>query len=213
MDTKKLLQEVAAKDVDIKRFAKLAIRDAQIRDELVGQMRTHPHIMVYYHCFYAVDKASRERPDLFYQYWEDIASLLDHANSYHRDFALTILANLTQVDHADLFSGIFEDYFAHLDDDKFMTSQCCVQNSLKILRNKPEWRAPIISLLLTIGSRSRYPEKQLELLKCDVVAVLDEIYEEIEANEKVIAFIKAGETSISPKMRRTAKQVVAKYGL
>ena len=66
MDTAELLQAIAAKDVDVDRFVRLAICDAQIRDVIVHQMVTHPHILVYYHCYYIVDKASQERPDLFY---------------------------------------------------------------------------------------------------------------------------------------------------
>jgi hypothetical protein len=49
--------------------------------------------MVYYHCYYVVEKASQKRPELFYPYWDDIAALLVHKNSYHRDFALDILGN------------------------------------------------------------------------------------------------------------------------
>ena len=134
MNIRRLIREISAKDVDVDRFVRLAIRDDQIREEIVRQMRTHPHIMVYYHCFYIVSKASIERPDLFYPHWHEVASLLKHKNSYHRDFALTIIANLTQVDQGNLFSKIFHDYFEHINDEKFMTGQCCVQNSIKILK-------------------------------------------------------------------------------
>lgn len=213
MDTAELVQEIAVKDVDVGRFVQLAIDDGRIRDEIVHLMMTHPHIMVYYHCYYVVDKASQERPELFYLYWDDVASLLEHANSYHRDFALTILANLTQVDQEGRFSEVSCAYFEHINDAKFMTGQCCVQNSVKILRNKPELRGRIIALLLDVDDRCDYTEKQKALLKCDVLDVLDGVYQEVGDKEGVDEFIRARVGSVSPKTRRRAKELVRKYGL
>ena len=213
MNTTELIQEVSVKDVDIDKFVRLAISEDHIRGEIIKQMVTHPHIMVYYHCYYVASRASQERPELFYQYWPEIASLLKHKNSYHRDFALTILANLTQADQGNLFSKIFYDYFEHINDEKFMTGQCCVQNSIKILRNKPELQEQIIALLLDIDNQCAYPEKQKELLKSDILEILDEVYEKVGDKKEVDEFIKEGISSISPKTRRKAKELVGKYGL
>jgi hypothetical protein len=213
MDETQLIQEISVKDLDVDRFAQLAIGEDHIRDAIVRLMMTHPHIMVYYHCYYVIDKASRERPELFLQYWHDIASLLRHKNSYHRDFALTIIANLTQVDQGDLFSSIFDDYFEHINDEKFMTGQCCVQNSLKILRNQPELGDQIIALLLDVDNQCSHTAKQKGLLRCDVLEVLDGVYPQISDQEGVNEFIRASVGSISPKTRRRAKELVEKHGL
>ena len=213
MDETQLIHEISVKDVDVNRFAQLAICENHIRDMIIRQMITHPHIMVYYHCYYVIEKASRERPGLFYRYWHDIASLLNHKNSYHRDFALTIIGNLTQVDEGDLFSTIYDDYFEHINDEKFMTGQCCIQNSIKILSNHPKMRDEIISLLLDMDNLCTYTEKQKGLLKCNVLEVLDGIYAQISDKERINEFIKAGVGSVSPKTRRKAKELVEKYGL
>ena len=74
MDVTELIREISVDDVDVDRFVHLAIEQEHVRDEIVRQMMTHPHIMVYYHCYYVVKKASQERPELFYPYWHDIAS-------------------------------------------------------------------------------------------------------------------------------------------
>jgi hypothetical protein len=212
MNITEMIHEISAKDVDVEKFVRLAIRDDHARDEIIKQLITNPDIMVYYHCFYIVAKASQERPELFYQYWFEIASLLEHKNSYHRDIALTILANLTQVDQDNLFSEIFNNYFEHIHDKKFMTGKCCIQNSIKILRNKHELNHQIITLLLDVDKLCAYPEKQKELLKYDVLEILDEVYEEAIDKKGVDEFIKAGASSISPKTRRKAKELVGKYG-
>jgi hypothetical protein len=213
MKTEDLIRQISEKDVDIQEFVLLVTSDTQIRDEIVRLMLTHPHIMVYYHCYYVVDRASQERPDLFYPYWQDVAALLHHKNSYHRDFALTVIANLTQVDSQGLFTPLFEDYFACLHDAKFMTGQCCVQNSRKILVHKPEFRHSIVTLLLDTHQQSAYTEKQQAVLSCDVLEVLDAVYAQINGFKGVNEFITEHITSISPKTRRKARELVRKYDL
>ncbi len=207
-----LIQEISAKEADIDVFVQIAIREDQARDEIVNQMLTHPDIMVYYHCYYVVSKASQERPELFYKYWNEMVSLLRHPNSYHRDFGLTILANLTRVDQDNLFPAIFRDYFEHVNDDRFMTAQCCVRNSLKIIRHRPELKDRIIDLLLDVDHRCAYPEKQKELLKSDILVILDEIYDDVRDKPGAGEFIKKATRSISPKTRNMAKSLVQKYG-
>jgi hypothetical protein len=213
VNTTELIQEISVKDVDIDKFVRLAISEDHIRDEIIRQMTTHPHIMVYYHCYYVASKASQEKPELFYQYWHEIASLLKHKNSYHRDFGLTIIANLTKVDQENLFSEIFHDYFEHINDEKFMTGQCCVQNSIKILKHKPELEDQIIALLLDIDNQCTYTDKQKGVLKCDVLEIFEKIYEEIPEKDVIDKFIKVEVSSISPKTRKKAKELVRKYSL
>ncbi len=206
-----LIQEISAADADISRFVRLAIAEDQTRAEIIHQLTTHPHIMVYYHCYYVADRASQERPDLFYGYWDQMAALLQHKNSYHRDIGLTIIANLTAVDQQARFSTLFDDYFAHLNDVKFMTGQCCLRNSGKIIRHQPRYRPAILTLLLDIDHRCAYPEKQKALLKCDVLDIVDAVYAETGDRQDLDAFIQACTTSLSPKTKRRAKEMTGKY--
>lgn len=211
MNKNELLQEISRQDADISGLIEWAIQDQEIRDEVLTQMLTHPHIMVYYHSFYVIAGASERRPDLFYPYWQRIVPLLAHPNSYHRDFALTILANLTRVDRQNLFPAIFNDYFAHVQDEKMMTAQCCIRNSLKILRNKPDLGEQILALLLDIDRWCPYPEKQKELLKADILEIVDESYGTVGDTNLLQIFIRANMHSRSPKTRRKAKELAEKY--
>ena len=81
-----LIIKISDKNVDIDKFADMALKDPQIRDNLVQWMLNNQKIMVYYHSFYILAKASQREPELFYHYWDDFISLLNHSNSYHRDF-------------------------------------------------------------------------------------------------------------------------------
>ncbi len=213
MNTDELLKKISGPDVNIDEFVQMTTDDARVRDEIVHQMLTNTDIMVYYHCYYVVSKASQERPELYYPYWVMMVPLLKHANSYHRDFGLTILANLTSVDSEDRFTRIFDDYFEHINDKKFMTAQCCVRNSQKIIHHKPPLRDQIIGLLLELDNRCAYPDKQKALLKCDVLEIIDNIYQETQDKMGIETFIMAQVNSLSPKTKKKAKELVAKYGL
>jgi hypothetical protein len=208
-----LSQLISNPEFDLEEFVRLAIDDGQLRDEIVHQMLTHRHIMVYYHCGEVVAKACQDRPDLFYPYWKDIVTLISHPNSYHRDFGLNILANLTQIDHENRFAGVFDDYFEHLNDLKFMTAVKCVQSSQKIIQYKLALRYRIINLLLAIDRHCDYPEKQKALMKCDVLEILDAVYQEASQKTEIDSFIKAQVNSLSPKTKKKAKELIRKYGL
>lgn len=213
MDTAVLSQQISAEHFDLDQFVQMAIDEPDTRDEIVQQMVSNPNIMVYYHCYYVISKASQVRPELFYSYWHQIAPLLNHPNSYHRNFALTILANLTRVDHENLFSRIFTDYFEHLHDDRLTTAICCVQNSKKIYKQKLEFQDQIMALLLDIDHQCSYPEKQKELLKSHILEIIDEIYSDVINKRGIDEFIMICTTSISPKTRSKAKGLVQKFRL
>lgn len=139
--------------------------------------------------------------------------LLDHKNSYHRDIRLTIIGNLTKVDENNLFSCIFQKYIEHLNDDKFMTAQCFVRSMKKVFKNKNEYAQQIIEVLLDVDNRCTYPEKQKELLKSDIIEVLDEAYESIIDKNIIVEFIRIQSGSVSPKTKKKAKEFLKKYGL
>ena len=213
MNSTEMFEQIAKKDFDVDAFVQLAIKNERARSDIVRQMFTNSAIMVYYHCYYVVEKASRERPDLFYSYWSEFADLLHYTNSYHRNFALEIIGNLTRVDQENRFAEIKDEYFCIVNDEKFMTGNCCVKNLLKIYRHKPEHHEQIIEILLDIDNRCDYTEKQKGLLKADVLDIFDEIYGDNLERNRIDEFIRAESNCISPKTRKKAKELVKKYSL
>ena len=209
-----MIEKIAQKNFDVNEFAQIAIQEEDARNEIVHQMLTNSDIMVYYHCYYVVDRASQKQPELFYPYWEKLTQLLHHENSYHRDFALEIIGNLAKVDHEDRFAEIADDYFALIHDEKFMTGNCCVKNMLKIYRHKPQQRERILDTLLDIEHRCDYTAKQKAVLKADVLEIFDELIESASSRrDEMDQFIQAEVRSISPKTRKKAKELVRKYSL
>lgn len=205
------ITQIALPDYDRPAFVQLALADSNARLELVRQMVAHPRIMVYYHCYEVLREASILQPELFYLYWDEIAPLLHHPNSYHRDFAVEILANLTPVDREDRFARIADEYFAILSDEKFMTANLCLQNLGKIYQSKPALRKRILEALLGLEQLSPYSPKQTALLQADVLEILDQVYTQAPDPDRIRAYIQAQRASLSPKTRRKAKELARKY--
>jgi len=209
MSHDEVIRTIADKDFQVVSFVPEIIHDASLRAEVVRQMIANPEIMVYYHCFYVIDAASRENPVLFYGFWSDLAKLLKHANSYKREFGLTLLANLIRVDEKNLFSGAAMEYFALLNDVKFMTGLCCLRNCQKILACRPDYILILLPRLMDLDHSTSYNDKQKELMKCDVLELLDERYETIKDEKGVSEFIRACVSSASPKTRNKAKEMIS----
>ena len=208
MQKEKLIEEISRKNFDREFFVEHVLREKGLRDEIVGLMLEHPHIMVYYHAFYVLSDASQINPELFFVFWDKFVSLLKHSNSYRRDFGLVLLSNLASVDGQGRFEEIFEDYYACLNDSRFMTAQCCVGATVNILRAKPHLAERIGVLLLGFEQICDYPPKQKALLTADVLDVLEIVYFSGVRQEEIRAFTLQALESLSPKTRRSAKVLI-----
>lgn len=208
MDSSELIHKISEVEFDINQFVLLANHDVNIRVEIKNNMINNPGIMVYYHCFYIIESASREHPELYYPYWNDFARLLSHKNSYHRDFALEIIGNLLPVDNEDKFQKIHMDYFEVINDEKFMTGNLCVKNLLKVYYHKPEFRKWILDTLLDIDNHCDYSEKQKAVMKADILEIFSNVYSTLSDRSRVDAFIRTEVNSISPKTRKKAKSLI-----
>lgn len=213
MNKDTLIEIIKDKNVDVDGFVSKVFKDKVLREEIVHQLLTNPHIMVYYHCYYIISKSCAFKPELFYVHWDDFAKLLHHQNSYHRDIGLTLIGHLTKVDTHHFFDTVLNDYLSRLKDPKFMTAQCCVQNIEKILRARKDLIDPIIDVLLQIDDDPFYPPKQNALLGYDVLVVLDAAYASYYHKEMIHSFIKASKNSLSPKTKKKAVQLIKKYQL
>ncbi len=208
-----ILAEIARFDFDLDGFTARAIAEENIRRLVVDAMLAYPHIMVYYNCFYIVEQVSLKAPELVYPYWDEIAGLLSHKNSYHRDFALILLANMITVDNEGKFTGIFDEYLRHLNDVKFMTGQCCVKYLKKISASRPDLTMPILNALLNIETGSRYACSQLALLKFDVLEFIEAVRERLDDRTPADEFIITARNCPSPKTRKKAREMARIYSL
>ncbi|MDV0445363.1 hypothetical protein MmiAt1_09380 [Methanimicrococcus sp. At1] len=214
MDEKKreqLLEEISDPNFNLSYFTDLAAADQKFRDFAVREMLNHKHIMVYYHCYYIAEAAAESFPDLMYEYWDDIEKLLKHKNSYHRNFALSILARLSKADTGNKMNKCIDDYLLPLHDVKFMTADFCIQNCALICVYKPELSGKIVSAIIDSIRRGKRTERQNSFLAGTAITVFGSFYESYGNKKQLIEFAEENQNGGSPKTRKIAKAFLKKF--
>jgi hypothetical protein len=208
-----LMKQVSRQDYDLSRFASTAIEDVEMRELFIHMMLTDPHIMVYDHCFSIIKKACEESPQLFYPHWQEFVSLLSHSNSYHRYFGLILISLLAGVDTNNYLDSILPNFLSHTRDKKFMTAACCVKSCYRIIQARPDLGKVILDSLFEQDASTPYSESQADLIKADILAVVEVVHPDNLPDEKIAHWIVAASTCSSPKSRRAAKDLMQKYSL
>jgi hypothetical protein len=203
-----LIKQISKQDFDVSFFSKAALEDQSMRDELVQQMLTHPHIMVYYHCFYAIEKACQEDPRSFYKYWDGFSGLLDHPNSYHRNFSLVLISLLVGVDAAHNLDSLLPKYLNHLSDEKYLTSLYCVQGCTRIIEVRPDLSSQMLDRILAQDANSSYSVSQAALLRAEILNFLEKLFALQPPDGKIIQWIVSASTCASPRTRKKAKELL-----
>ncbi len=206
-----LANEISEKNVDIDKYINLILKDENIRDDIVDLTLHHPHIMVYYHGYYILDKATELEPSIFYKYWDEFESLLKHKNTYHRQIGIVILSNLSDVDMNNNFSKIMKDYLNCLYDNKILIGTYCVKYLKNIIRNKPEYKNQVMDELLNHRKKTHYNKKQEALLEFYILELFEENYQELENKDKINSYITERQISISPKTKKKSKELIKKF--
>jgi hypothetical protein len=73
-----LASQISQDDVDIDYFVDIILKEKQMRNDIVELTLNHPHIMVYYHGYYIIDKATEINQKIF------IGALRPVFTSYNR---------------------------------------------------------------------------------------------------------------------------------
>ena len=213
MDIENLLKEISDPDVDVEKHVKSILNDKEIRRELVNQMTVNEHIMVYYHCYYILDKASSRNPELFYEYWKNFEKLLDHKNSYHRTIGLVMISNLIKADKEKFFDKISDKYFMFINDEKITTARDCVICTGKILRQRPDYIDRAVKLYLNMEKICKFKENQKALLLYDMFVIFEEFYEKTLYKKEINKKILENFENVSPKTRKKAGELRKKFSI
>jgi hypothetical protein len=188
------------------------LEDAALRDELVeGSFAKNETLR--YNCVRVLFHAMDRQPDLFYPYWDRFAKMIDSPNGFHRSAAAQAIAFLTPVDVDCRLDPIFGHYLGLLDDPKVMVSHYFLDTLDRICRARPELQAKIVKTLLNIDQTHHLPPRK-ELLKADVIAILDRLFDTMPPRDqkKAVGFAAASLKSTSGKTRKTAKAFVVQHG-
>ena len=212
MSYKQITENLRIKDFNKNEFVELVMFDSNFREYMVKELLVSKDIMLYYHSYYVLDVATKVNGEKLYKYWNVFEELLQDENSYKRDIGITLIANLVEVDDDNRFENIYEKYIARINDEKFMTAQCCVRSLKQIIPNQ-KFRDRIINDFLLVHEKTVFNRKQMELLKYDILVAFDIVYLEASEVQRVIMkeYMDECTNSISPKTKRFAKKLIKKY--
>ena len=111
--------------------------------------------------------AESQEKDIWYDYFDDFASLLEHPKSLVRNRVLYILAANAQWDEENRFDSIIGDFLTHITDEKPITSRQCVKALAQVGLAKPQYIPRILSCLRG-ADLSKYKDSMRPLIEKDI---------------------------------------------
>ena len=119
-------------------------------------------------CAYAdmIIAESRET-DVWYEYFDTFASLLNHPKSLVRNRALHILAANAQWDEENRFDAILPEFLTHVTDEKPITARQCIQALAQVGLAKPQYILQILSCFHN-ADLSKYKDSMRPLIEKDM---------------------------------------------
>ncbi|MBO5034646.1 MAG: SufBD protein [Oscillospiraceae bacterium] len=121
-----------------------------------------------YACVFADQIISEsQETDEWYQYFDAVASLLDHPKSLVRNRVLYILAANAQWDEENRFDAILPDFLTHITDEKPITARQCIKALAQVGKAKPQYIPEILSCLRS-ADLSKYKDSMRPLIEKDI---------------------------------------------
>ncbi len=191
---------------------KPVLHDAELRDWLVnGSFEKNE--TVHYNCVRVLFRAMEREPQLFYPYWDRFAAMVVSPNGFHRSAAAQAIAHLASVDAECRLDGLLRSYLRLIDDPKVMVTHYFIETLDRIYIARPEFQNKIIATLLSLDQTHHLPQRR-DLLKADVLTVLDRLYEILPAKDRKKALALAHDSleGDSSKTRKAARQFIEKHG-
>ena len=115
--------------------------------------------------------AESRETDKWYEYFDELAALLNHPKSLVRNRALHILAANVQWDDENHFDRILPDFLSHITDEKPITARQCIQ-SLAVIGTEKRKYIPEILFHLKSADLSKYKDSMRPLIEKDIAATI-----------------------------------------
>ena len=111
--------------------------------------------------------AESREADVWYEYLDGFAALLEHPKSYVRNRALHILAANARWDAENRLDAVLPSFLSHITDDKPITARQCVQALAELGTAKPQY-IPEILRSLESADLSKYRDSMRPLIERDI---------------------------------------------
>jgi len=167
-----------------------------------------------YSCAKVLMDISEEHPEKLYPHMDFFIDLLESKYRILTWNALTIIANLTQVDKNGKFDTAFSKYYSFINDDYMVTVANVVGNSGKIALAKPHLIEKITNELLKVENISTTPhltEECKRVIAEATIKAFNSFYPKIRKKERVISFVKNHLNSPRRTLRETAETFLDKW--
>ena len=186
-----------------------ALQDAALRDLLVEHAFDKDETLRY-NSIRVLWRAVDREPRLFYRYWDRFAGMITSPNGFHRSAAAQLIASLASADDDCKLDRLFDDYMRLLDDPKVMVTHYFVETLDHVCRARPDLQKRVMTALLNID-RSKHTRQHKDMLKADILAVCDALFESLppELQRKSVELAEATLDCTSPKSRKAAKAFIA----
>ncbi|MBU7030066.1 MAG: hypothetical protein HXS48_24250 [Theionarchaea archaeon] len=208
--TSKILDELAQKEDPSEEVAEIVIREPDLIPDLLEGI-TSENKRVKNRSIKILRTISSKKPEFLYYHWSTFLSLMRGDDTICKWNALDIIANLTPVDSQRNFDKIFDEYYDMIDDKTMITAAHIVDNSGKIALAKPEFRNKITELLLDVENDPRESTECTDILLGKTIVALDQYYDYIEDENKVIEFVKRRLKNRRPATRKKAEKFLKKW--
>jgi len=116
--------------------------------------------------------------DVWYEYFDTFASLLNHPKSFVRNRALHILAANAQWDHENRLDAVIPDFLAHVTDEKPITARQCIKALAQVGEAKPQYIPRILSCFQE-ADLSKYPDSMRPLIERDMAETKNTLIKQI----------------------------------
>lgn len=115
--------------------------------------------------------AESRETDVWYEYLDGFAALLEHPKSYVRNRALHILAANVRWDVENRLDAVLPGFLSHITDDKPITARQCVQALAELGMARPRY-IPEILRSLESADLSKYRDSMRPLIEKDIAATI-----------------------------------------
>lgn len=113
-----------------------------------------------------------QKSNIWYKYFEDFISLLDHPNSFVRNRVIYIIAANVRWDDNDKFDVVLTDFLSHITDEKPITARQCVKSLVEIGESKPKYIPTIIFSLKSVDLL-KYKDSMRPLIEKDILTTIN----------------------------------------
>ena len=207
-----MITDLIDKAIDIESAAQMVYRDNDIVSELLEGIQSSQD-PIRYNCFKIILLISEEHPEILYPHWTLFEKMLHSDNSYFKDIAIQVIANLTKVDTENRFEKLFDKYFGELNSEKAMVAAHVASNAGKIALSKPGLQLKITRMLININTT--YHGKQVDLIKGYAIEAFHQYYDKtnVKGKNRILEFVKKEQTSRSPRTRKAALAFLKTKGI